>query len=1149
MTITQADSKQAASACSSGNAGKSACVECTAPDEIDAFIVFPTLGAPQILPDGATECTVIVVTDGYGYNQLLDNCKGAVLVNQHLRLIDLEADKKTLLPPCDSKLYENITKDHYDPSKKCNKEEGESLRKNFIEINHLRKASDNTLYCPEMDKDCKPVMTGLVFKDPVENIIGRLSPEAVSLYAANGFIDYFAITLKNMNVKPGPKAKSWAWIVTTSEKSMKNHVFLKLDPKTGKVVTVEGGERPSLHQPLDRLIHNKFIELSIRQPSEGGLLKEPSLYEILIADEKNPDYTPPQTGKANRRVQAWHPVMTKPEKPLELGHLTDTHISVRAATIAKSPARVIEDNKAEAAGRPFQPVGKRVAHTYKSFKVLIDATKNKGADALAVTGDAIDFNRNVDPQLTENYKTVQEVWSILNCVVNARKMDGAYKRGLDHLYFFSLMMYALREKNLPTYYVTGNHEGYQWPYGISPRVNDATASAVAGNFTGWGSNYSGRLNYFTDGEMKAWERVSQAETDLNKAKGNLAKAKSNLKPNQKEIDECQDKVNKAQSWYDHTRKEFDSEEAKTARFGKRKVEAASEYHQKKATECMPSDHNLTIYEACLAFGPTYGQVILSQNFRRQQFDWIHWLYTPFSDLNVYPCCKSLVGKGAKQVFTLLGWGGSERMLAGLPWIATGNEKGEDRRGRGFLPYAPESICSQQHKVIEAASEAAKASAGKWTVLSHFTVANFHDSVPASVEPMNAGFQPSDKDNEYFGYTIGDTNAQYNFYNWGGCEKGLKSYIDKYTSKSGAPQSGKVHLHISGHSHRSGVYTLGDVYNGLIRRSGVEITCSVPKLEKVTRPLPSVAVGTRYIVGTTAGPMGKMALSGWSPSAGRWENNKPTEKGGSKYNAMLGGWLTRPPSGLIVNTGTGDLEYVIASKDDTRNDIPRLAVMLDYRELMSLPEGEEGQPNRPIVFNIKENGNGKAVKFDDGIYAVLSEEAKALGCLKLNEIKVWVYKVGPPQEKPASSGEGAPASSPSSSSGKGEWQFCTASVSNNMLKPDDVGVLFRSALTTAVDDKGKPDPKGGKVVLCAFMEIPLQKPTDGKDAPWDEVKHDESWVFPVDIGVDTQGNEYLNRGMLATGEVPKWEFLKEHCGYPNPENIIRQKPNSSTTKKS
>ncbi|MDR0234395.1 MAG: hypothetical protein LBI31_06315, partial [Zoogloeaceae bacterium] len=1084
----------------------SASVKCQAPDEIDALIIFPSLGAPQILPVGAKKCTIIVATNNHGSELLTDPSKGVVMVNQHLRLIKLDDDKSKLTPPCDARLFKGADE--------------QALRESFIEINRLTLEDGCMLYWSENSSPNN---------DSTQTLIGCLSAEARILYRNEGFNHYFAITLKTLSkistATVDNVPKSWAWIVTTNKE--RGHKFIGQD---GKELAKD--KHPEfmmpLHQPLDRLIHNRINQLNQNSIfAGGGLINGDKLYEISAKDG---EYAIPEV-KNSRRVQVRHPVMTKPDKPLKLGHLTDPHISVRAATLARSPVKIIEDSEA---GRLADPVGERVANTYKSFKALIDSMVGK-ADVLAITGDAIDFNRNLDPMhIKEEKPSIKKVWDSLNAIANVHEEDGGYWRGIDQLYFYSLLMYALREKSLPAYYITGNHEGYQWPYGISPRVDNSFARIF------YGSNYTYTLNSVSEEEKKAWEKVRETETELGDDTGQTCAKQALEEASGERRDGVVDQYCEAKAAHQAAADDLE-------KYRKNRIEEASAYHQKKAMECIPSDHNLTIYEACLAYGPTYGQALTAANFRREQFDWLHWLYTPFTDLNVYPCCTDLTGKDAKQAITLLGWGGDERLILGIDQIVfkmSFNTRGgsEDRRPPGFLPYAPESINDKQLELIQTASKAkAQSCSDNWSVLSHFPVVNFQDSVPADTD--KAGFKPSDEKES--GIVKDEVNAQFNLFNWGGCEKGLKTYIDKYINFEGESASEKVNLHLSGHSHRAGVYTLNRVKD-IGYRDGISIKCHIPGFPKDVKEMPDRSKGTHFIVGSTAGPMGKQALSGWdseyktvdecqNPDSEKkgWTANKYQKVGKREWNAFLGGWLTRPPSGLIVDTATSKLEYVKADEDPKRNDIPRLAVMLDYQELMSL--SESAYLFRPIVicpdyetesmYNLGERSKSfpfTRTTFKGGLPVKLSDEIQALDCLDLGNIKVWAYIPKLAQKTIEDGNQGKPKPALASSGPVG-WHVCGASIDKRQDKSisswlgghwltfKDKGDLFSKALVPEQKTTIAKKSVRGEEVLCAFMEIPLKKPVRS-GVPWDEVKwQGESWVFPVDIARSATGNETMRRG--------------------------------------
>jgi hypothetical protein len=116
--------KAGQAACNNGSTVASAVTQCGAPDEIEALILYSTLGAPQILPPRAAQCTILIATNANGHNKLLDPCRGTVLVNHHLQLMALTDKKDTSLPVPDWHLYGGIKDAYYDEER--NKANGES---------------------------------------------------------------------------------------------------------------------------------------------------------------------------------------------------------------------------------------------------------------------------------------------------------------------------------------------------------------------------------------------------------------------------------------------------------------------------------------------------------------------------------------------------------------------------------------------------------------------------------------------------------------------------------------------------------------------------------------------------------------------------------------------------------------------------------------------------------------------------------------------------------------------------------------------------------------------------------------------------------------------------------------------------------------
>lgn len=114
--------------------------------------------------------------------------------------------------------------------------------------------------------------------------------------------------------------------------------------------------------------------------------------------------------------------------------------------------------------------------------MALGGDKIEKADAVLLTGDLIDFNRNLNPaqvaagKATGN-KAIGEQWKSFNLLANIDDPSNGkrlYPRGLDDMLVFSLVREMYRKHSLPVFMTSGNHEAYQVPYGISARVEEGS---------------------------------------------------------------------------------------------------------------------------------------------------------------------------------------------------------------------------------------------------------------------------------------------------------------------------------------------------------------------------------------------------------------------------------------------------------------------------------------------------------------------------------------------------------------------------------------------------------------------------------------------------------------------------------------------------
>jgi hypothetical protein len=355
---------------------------------------------------------------------------------------------------------------------------------------------------------------------------------------------------------------------------------------------------------------------------------------------------------------------------------------------------------------------------------------------------------------------------------------------------------------------------------------------------------------------------------------------------------------------------------------------------------------------------------------------------------------------------------------------------------------------------------------------------------------------------------GDEGAQYNDYNWGGCELGLKSYLLHH-----AP---RVDWHFTGHSHRAGLYRMKGNYdgNGPVTMRGFE-----PELE--SDKLPAEA-GPRFVVSGCSGPISLQNLGD-----------------------ELSGYTLRPPLGTWVNLETNEME-LLKAPDEENNEKPRLSVALDY---LQIGDNHYLPHERPLVFEYGEEGKaGQAASMN----ARLRVSEQALPYLRIEALYVWVFTQEMNKNKknsgywqriqPKLKREQAQAGSYWLLSFEEEWEKL-----ETVLLPCRDGKFLEEKAKEMVVDEGI-----FRRTLSAFCVIPLNDP----GTPWSRDMKIDDWVFPLEIGVEERQVEkslflkehfpvyvqvpFFRRPIGELGEVPDWKFRAKyfgHRGYPPAEEVI------------
>jgi hypothetical protein len=651
---------------------------------------------------------------------------------------------------------------------------------------------------------------------------------------------------------------------------------------------------------------------------------------------------------------------------------------------------------------------------------------------------------------------------------------------------FSLVREMYRKHSLPVFMTSGNHEAYQVPYGISARVE-------AGAMDNWA---------FKLGVLEAATKGSNVDDLL--GKGASASVQAGVQALGGPL---------FGRWLNRSVKgAVKSRASAEVAEHKKDLEAASAWTRGKANEGMSRDHNMTIYEACLAYGPTYGQALTGFNFNGGQFDWFYALFTPLADVTVAYGAHSddKHGKGTLQTLAALGWGTSENFknITDLD----SKDGGVDRQGAGILPRAVESFSDDQLALLKQAAAYKEASKSTLTVASHFTIVSFDEPEPFSnVDKAEdrCSFVPHN------GATGVGLKAAFNQVNVGTCERNQAVYLEHYVNVPGRRGKGPgADWHLAGHSHRSGVYKVRwqqDNARAVATRRVQIYSAKDPGIHEVQTVPPDTE--TALIVSSCGGPIGYQNLDG-----------------------ELSAWTGRPPAGTLLDPVTGRISQVSTSRcriEDGRayNEKPRLCVALDYLHVMSgLPE--KGNIVKPLEF-------GDISRFATGNTQIplrLSRQMKTLNCIV--SLTLWVFE----------GGKDAAGDDVRKWHRVGTKLDKLGSPSSATISNEGMAALSRAFATGVV---GKQTDSAFRRIQATFCEVGLRKPEPMKaDEDWaKDMQCTDPWVFPISVVSLNAGRTMSNLVRVGgeKGEVPDWKWLAqtfEDNGYIDPKIAIAGKASAA-----
>lgn len=209
------------------------------------------------------------------------------------------------------------------------------------------------------------------------------------------------------------------------------------------------------HDTLVRVVLEKHNGKKL--PEEGKYCYEIGSNDIDFC--KHPNLSDP--------LQSYHPVFQFEKLGFaKLGHISDIHINARQNVLRQSKARVIEytDADGKACDQKISPeIGPMLNSCSENFKKLLERMSDR--DILLLGGDFIDHIRNVYLRSNDHHLSIAEIW---RRVALDNDYKDKYQPFVDFITFYTLILSFCRAHKVPMFAISGNHDAYLEPYGISP---------------------------------------------------------------------------------------------------------------------------------------------------------------------------------------------------------------------------------------------------------------------------------------------------------------------------------------------------------------------------------------------------------------------------------------------------------------------------------------------------------------------------------------------------------------------------------------------------------------------------------------------------------------------------------------------------------
>jgi uncharacterized protein YxjI len=709
-----------------------------------AVILHPSLGCPLIVEEQGP-VSLIIVTDSTFRQAFLDDNGGqrekyatgglrvATSIRQHLKLVAWDQARE--------------------------------LKQNLSQEDQPLKVADRDIVCTylgKLDREIKNAQ-GKHIANIRQSVLNQLYAfrekgeergavgKAIDKYFSNNGLRYlFQIDLHNLALQSGALYDSY-WV-------LENHAPQKADVQK-KYLDIQ-----------DR-IAREYIQKSYY--SYAGKEGPEDAFKVSANGvELTPDpHTP---------IMTHHPIWVAPQgkAKLNIGHLSDVHVSSKQAAYKGKGATVIPG----AAASVSPPIGDMANNNADNFfDLLSQFGKDANTDVVVITGDLYDHLHNYDAAKLEGNRT-GKLWEAMyvDSMESVHARNEEFPCGIDGLIVYSILMDFYTRHKKPVFITSGNHEAYEYPYGISPRVG------------------GGKVN-----------------------------------------------------------------------------------------EGIPLDHNLTIYEAILLYGPGYKEVIPStttsgaatftgghlgrMNFKPQNFDWFYNLFTPLTDFVINHRDMCMVG---------LGWGDGEEFV----WNASVYPRFSYG---GSLPRATESANNSQLAMKEnhiRLGQTALTSYAISILFSHFTQVNYDLAHPLTAQGE---------------INCNDTLKEYSDFDHGSVKAGRPELYGEWIAQKHFTYT------LSGHSHRVGLYRCVK-YDNLLGRRTMTVAGGHPEKENVQKA--PWRNGTKLLVSASTGPIPKQNHEG----------------------EMSGQGMEKPSGSRISFNGGENITLVKSGRDAAK---PRFCVACDYIDLL------------------------------------------------------------------------------------------------------------------------------------------------------------------------------------------------------------------------